>query len=258
MEVLGQPLVLARVFSYLEWRDLCRAKVVCKAWQSSLSDSALLRERFKFRWGLKGLAGSARREDVKFYESARLSSFVRLHRLARSDTLASIAVRYKVSVSLLKQTNNLSSDGSMYCRKELYVPVQSEDDLLGSQAEIVYSQDCLKDFCVVLRGGNEGEDNTGGRLGERRAGAGDRVDGRRAEFLQNLMAKSLKIDDCEARYYLESCGYEMKQAMREFQADRDWEHNFKRAEEMGSVRRQETSLLSGIISSSKFPKEKLL
>lgn len=55
-------------------------------------------------------------------QTAALCSFVRQHRVQRTDTLQMLAVRHGTDVNTLKRTNNMISDHSMYSRHHLYIP----------------------------------------------------------------------------------------------------------------------------------------
>lgn len=51
-----------------------------------------------------------------------MTSFVREHVVARTDSLQMLAVRHGVSVPCLKRVNNLMSDHALHSRTQLYIP----------------------------------------------------------------------------------------------------------------------------------------
>ena len=197
-------------------------QLVCKAWKKVLDDDLVWRERFKRRWGLKEVRGSPAKKS--FYQNASESTFVRKVRVESSDSIASIALRTGTSVSLLKQVNNLVSDSSLYCRSDIYIPVAEREDVSGASVSIQHCKHTLREYgFVCVEGEGQGEDD-GAELPMAQTKRKQSDNGKQAELLLSLMARSLKIDESSARFYLETSDYDLKAAMENYKADDQWEH----------------------------------
>jgi len=216
--------LLRNVFTFLDWEDLSRCKLVSKAWKQVLDDDGVWKERFRKRWGLKEVWGPSPAKK-SFYRNASEQTFVRKVAVKSTDTIASIAVKSGTSVSLLKQVNNLSSDSSLYCRSEIYIPVSDRVEVSGASVVIRFCPHTLREY-AFLGCEAEGEEGT---EGEEPAEAKRRKsdNGRQAELMLSLMARSLKIDDSSARYYLETSDYDLKEAMESYKTDERWEQDQK-------------------------------
>jgi LysM repeat protein len=192
-----------------------------------LDDDGVWKERFRRRWGLKEVWGDGPAKK-SFYRNASEQTFVRKVPVKSTDTIASIAVKSGTSLSLLKQVNNLSSDSSLYCRSEIYIPVSDGVEVSGASVVIRFCPHTLREYaflgCEV-----EGEEGTEGEevvpLEQAKREKSD--NGRQAELMLNLMARSLKIDESSARFYLETSDYDLKEAMASYKTDEQWEQDQK-------------------------------
>ena len=97
---------MRNVFSYLRPSDLSRAACTCKRWRA-LVDENVWNAGFAKAWGLREVMGNPR--DPKFYDQATVTTFVKVHRVQKSDSLAKLALRFGHSVNSLKVLNSLVS-----------------------------------------------------------------------------------------------------------------------------------------------------
>ena len=104
--VLASADVMRNVFSYLRPSDLSRAACTCKRWRA-LVDENVWNAGFAKAWGLREVMGNPR--DPKFYDQATVTTFVKVHRVQKSDSLAKLALRFGHSVNSLKVLNSLVS-----------------------------------------------------------------------------------------------------------------------------------------------------
>ena len=90
--------------------------------------------------------------------------------------------------------------------------------------EIVYSKHTLKEYCVLLcDDDDENKEGDGGDEHEVRSCPD--LERKQEDLLQNLMARSLRIDESEAEYYLATNEYDLKQAMVSHKEDCEWERS---------------------------------
>ncbi|CAI9304490.1 unnamed protein product [Lactuca saligna] len=112
--------ILRTIFEKLPVVDLARSACVCRLWSSVASDRDIQVRAFKAPWKLKGVIGNP--SSGSFWRDNRLSRFAISHRLVRSDTVASLAVKYSVQVMDIKRLNNMMSDHGIHSRDRLLIP----------------------------------------------------------------------------------------------------------------------------------------
>ena len=215
--------LLRKVFAFLEWKDLSRCSLVCKTWRDVLEDESVWNECFRLKWGLKDVRGRPKNK-LAFYQNA---SFVRRYQVQNSDSIASIALKHNLSTSTLARLNNLMSDSGLYCRKEIYLPCSRKEEVSQASVVIMHCKHTLRDYGFLS------EENDKGASFEEREDqlvpqAKQAPDSKQTELLLSLMARSLKIDDESARYYLEASDYDLKAAMDTYRSDADWESSQRR------------------------------
>jgi len=189
---------------------------------------------FARTWNLKHVKGTP--QSSRFYKDATLSTFVSRYRVETSDSIASIALKSQRRVSLLKQINNLVSDSSLHCRKEIYIPVSKPEHLHGAHVRIHYCKFSLREYCFVISADDTWDVSPTLEPGRCRPDSK-----KQEENLVSLMSRSLKIDECSAKYYLEVSDYDLKEAMSNYRIDDEWEKTQQRAS-----RRPKDKLHNGI------------
>lgn len=91
--------ILGTIFVKLSNEDLARSACVCKLWSSVASDRDILVKAFISPWKLKDLIGNPS-SGTNFWRDNSLTRFAISHRLLRTDTLPSLALKYSVQVFL--------------------------------------------------------------------------------------------------------------------------------------------------------------
>jgi len=222
-----------------------------------LEDEGVWNACFAARWELKEVSGKPR--NASFYENAALSStFVSRHRVASSDTVASIALKRGRSVSLLKQTNNLVSDSSLFCRAKIHIPARTLDEIRGARVAIRHCPETLREYCFIAgEDDSESEGEGGGCVGSGAEGEDEGEEeaimkvsllhskrpesAKQEQKMVGLMARSLKICESEAKYYLDASEFDLKSAMATYREDLAWE-NTEKLKEAERMRRDRKSV----------------
>lgn len=211
--------LLVTVLSFLDPRDLGPARAVSRAWRTAAAQA--LTESFRRHWRLASVAaadGAPRRPG--FLERATLHSFATAHKVSRSDTFASLAVRYGVDMPSIKRVNQVISDHSLYSRFVVYVPLVSKEQLSGRRVRVMYCQAAKRDLAVVVEDGGEDPE-------EPRRPQSAREAERQAEALRvkmsRLLGRSMRVDKETALFYIEEAGGDMKSAMSAAGEDAAWE-----------------------------------
>lgn len=89
---------LRAILQKLSLSDLARAACVSRLWWSVASDSQMQIQAFISPWKLREIVGKP--SSSGFWRDNSLSKFAVSHRLSRSDSIASLAVKYTVQVLL--------------------------------------------------------------------------------------------------------------------------------------------------------------
>lgn len=93
---LACPDTLRLILQKLTVMDLARASCVCRVWYSVASDNNLLVLAFMEPWKLRQVVGKP--VNACFWRDNGIGKFAISHRIARGDTVASLAVKYSVQV----------------------------------------------------------------------------------------------------------------------------------------------------------------
>ena len=119
------------------------------------------------------------------------------------------------------------SDSGLYCRKEIYLPCSRKEEVSQASVVIMHCKHTLRDY-VFLREENDKGAHFEECQDQLLPQAKQAPDSKQTELLLSLMARSLKIDDESARYYLEASDYDLKAAMDTYRSDADWESSQRR------------------------------
>lgn len=87
---------LRTILGRLSLDDLARSACVCRIWRSVASDNEMQIRAFMSPWKLRDVIGKP--SSGVFWRDNSLSKFAVSHRIARSDSIASLAVKYSVQV----------------------------------------------------------------------------------------------------------------------------------------------------------------
>ncbi|KAF5841466.1 hypothetical protein DUNSADRAFT_12910 [Dunaliella salina] len=80
--------------------------------------------------------------------AATSECFVYEHPLSKSDSLASLSIRFNTTPSSLKRVNNLVSE-SLASRTHIFVPVSRPDEIIGKRAVFVRCPIARKNYVVL-------------------------------------------------------------------------------------------------------------
>ncbi|CAN1232887.1 F-box protein At1g55000 [Linum perenne] len=87
---------LRLILEKLAVADLARSCCVCRVWNSVASDDEITRRAFMSPWKLKEVVGKP--ASGVFWRDNRIGKFAISHKIARVDSVASLAVKYSVQV----------------------------------------------------------------------------------------------------------------------------------------------------------------
>ncbi|KAL4568236.1 hypothetical protein LXL04_023843 [Taraxacum kok-saghyz] len=127
--------------------DLARSACVCRLWSSVASHREIQVNAFKAPWKPKSVIGNP--TSGCFCRDNRLSRFAISHRLARGDTVASLAVKYSVQVMDIKRLNNMMSDHGIHSRDRLLIPVSSPTLLINGTCYIELEAHAKSEVAVL-------------------------------------------------------------------------------------------------------------
>ncbi|XP_061973215.1 F-box protein At1g55000-like [Populus nigra] len=85
---------LVMILRKLGARDLARASCVCRLWRDMASDDAIVRPAFMEPWKLKEIVGEP--VSGRFWRENGIWKFAISHKIARGDSLTSLAKKYSV------------------------------------------------------------------------------------------------------------------------------------------------------------------
>lgn len=212
IEALACKDVLRTIFENLHLADLARAACVCRLWFSLASDREMQIRAFRSPWKLKKVIGNP--SSSGFWRDNGLGRFAISHRLARGDSVASLAVKYSVQVMDIKRLNNMMSDHGIYSRARLLIPVSNPDLLIGGTCYIELDAYANREVAVLyLEGGPDQMVNCPNRLSSDR--------GKRR--IIDSLKRSMQVDDGTAQYYLSVSDGDPRAALMEFSKDLSWE-----------------------------------
>lgn len=207
--------ILRTIFEKLPVVDLARSACVCRLWSSVASDREIQVNAFKAPWKLKSVIGNP--TSGSFWRDNRLSRFAISHRLARGDTVASLAVKYSVQVMDIKRLNNMMSDHGIHSRDRLLIPVSSPTLLINGTCYIELEAHAKREVAVLYLEGAPGKTITGvlSKLTS--------VSEEGKKRVIDSLRRSMQVDDSTAQYYLSLSNGDPRGALMEFSEDLRWE-----------------------------------
>ncbi|KAJ0078499.1 hypothetical protein Patl1_22627 [Pistacia atlantica] len=204
---------LRLILQKLTVRDLARASCVCRVWYSVASDNNMLVLAFMEPWKLKQIVGKP--VNACFWRDNGIGKFAISHRIARGDTVASLAVKYSVQVMDIKRLNNMMSDHGIYSRERLLIPVSNPDILIDGTCYIELDSYAKREVAVLYLDGEP--DRKPNCLLKRVTSE----QGKRR--IIDSLRRSMQVDDGTALYYLSISNGDPRAALSEFSADLGWE-----------------------------------
>lgn len=170
------------------------------------------------------------REWQKFISTMEVFSAARtLHasvQLQRTDSVASLALKYAVSTQDILRTNALFSEQHVATRRHLYIPLTNDDfvtELTGatiSQQRPTLMRDCTLADRIFLVAHFQSAGGESVRL------SGDeRREKYIRELLVSLISRGYSVDESEVRYYLEENEFNISKACKAILDDRAWSHD---------------------------------
>ncbi|KAL5783687.1 hypothetical protein ACOSP7_008716 [Xanthoceras sorbifolium] len=209
------PDTLRLILSKLAVTDLARACCVCRVWNAVACDNDLIVDAFRSPWKLREVVG--RPINASFWRDNGIAKFAVSHRIARSDTVQSLAVKYSVQVMDIKRLNNMMSDHGIYSRERLLIPVSNPDILIDGTCYIELDTHAKREVAVLYL---EGEpDRKPGSLSTRvTSDQGKRM-------IIDSLRRSMRVDDATAQYYLSISNGDPRAALSKYSEDLGWERN---------------------------------
>ncbi|KAJ6995998.1 hypothetical protein NC653_012777 [Populus alba x Populus x berolinensis] len=169
---------LIMILRKLGARDLARASCVCKLWRDMASDDAIVRPAFMEPWKLKEIVGEP--VSASFWRENGIWKFAISHKIARGDSVTSLAKKYsvqlerfvlcrqwsfccmiapylviekwEVEVRDIKFLNNISDSG-INSRERLLIPIINPNSLINGICYIEFDTDAKKEVLVLYPGG---------------------------------------------------------------------------------------------------------
>ncbi|KAJ8772017.1 hypothetical protein K2173_027194 [Erythroxylum novogranatense] len=205
--------ILRLIFLNLPVSDLARASCVSRAWKAVASDSELVRAAFTAPWKLKAVVGKP--VSASFWRDNGISKFALSHNILRTDTVASLAVKYSVQVMDIRRLNNMMSDHGIYSRERLLIPINNPAALINGTCHIEFDTYAKREVAVLYL---EGEPDRQLNYLSSKVCSGQ---GKR-RIIESLR-RSMQVDDGTAQYYLSISNGDPRAALTEFSEDLRWE-----------------------------------
>uniref|UniRef100_A0A7N0V5H6 LysM domain-containing protein n=1 Tax=Kalanchoe fedtschenkoi TaxID=63787 RepID=A0A7N0V5H6_KALFE len=204
---------LRLIFEKLPIADLARASCVCRSWNAVAGDKDVVATVFKAPWRLKEVVGTP--SSGSFWRDNGIGKFAISHRIARGDSVTSLAVKYSVQVMDIKRLNNMMSDHGIYSRERLLIPVSNPEFLIDGTCYIELDTNAKREVAVLYPHGRTKED-IGRTLNSVTTNHGKK------RILDSLR-RSMQVDDGTALYYLSISNGDPRAALSEFSQDLRWE-----------------------------------
>ncbi|KAJ6928768.1 hypothetical protein NC652_012799 [Populus alba x Populus x berolinensis] len=141
---------LIMILRKLGARDLARASCVCKLWRDMASDDAIVRPAFMEPWKLKEIVGEP--VSGSFWRENGIWKFAISHKIARGDSVNSLAKKYSVQAWDIKLLNNVSDNG-INSRERLLIPIINPNSLINGICYIESDTYAKKEVLVLYPGG---------------------------------------------------------------------------------------------------------
>ncbi|GJP43082.1 hypothetical protein CLOM_g2579 [Closterium sp. NIES-68] len=160
--------------------------------------------------------------------------FALSHPIARTDSVASLAVRFHVQAMDIRRLNNIMSDHAIHTRTRLLIPIPScrrPVELPGRHCAVQFDCHARREVLLVFREGEEGEIQRA--YGETQRGRPSAARG--TAQVVSLLQRALQVDEATARYYLGESVGDVRAAVALFMEDQQWERAQAHAGERRSL-----------------------
>ncbi|TXG65507.1 hypothetical protein EZV62_006782 [Acer yangbiense] len=215
------------ILSKLAVTDLARACCVCRVWNAVACANELIVDAFKFPWKLREVVG--RPINQSFWRDNGISKFAVSHRIARGDTVQSLAVKYSVhlvanmrrieasrkQVMDIKRLNNMMSDHGIYSRERLLIPISNPDILIDRTCHIELDTHAKREVAVIYLEGEPDRKHVS-LLTRATSDQGKRR-------IIDSLRRCMRVDDETAQYYLSISNGDPRAALSQYSADLKWE-----------------------------------
>lgn len=186
---------------------------MCRCWNSVASDREIVTGVFKSPWKLKDVIGDP--SSTSFWRDNSINRFAISHRLARGDTITSLAVKYSVQVMDIKRLNNMMSDHGIYSRERLLIPVSKPELLINGTCYIEMDAHAKREVAVLYPEGRP--------IGNISYLAGPTSMNKSKKVVIDSMKRSMQVDDGTAEYYWSISNGDPRAAFSVFSDDVRWE-----------------------------------
>ncbi|KAH6762551.1 hypothetical protein C2S52_019984 [Perilla frutescens var. hirtella] len=208
---------LRTILQKLSLSDLARSACVSRLWRSVASDGEMQIRAFISPWKLRDIVGKP--SSSGFWRDNSLSKFAVSHRLSRSDSIASLAVKYSVQVMDIKRLNNMMSEHGIYSRERLLIPINNPKMLVDSTCYIEVDAHAKREVAVLYLEGAP-DRNLNALLTRLTTERGKRR-------VIDSLKRSMHVDDSTAQYYLSLSNGDPRAALTRFSEDLRWERQIK-------------------------------
>mmetsp|Transcript_10157 Transcript_10157/g.27735 ORF Transcript_10157/g.27735 Transcript_10157/m.27735 type:complete len:232 (-) Transcript_10157:135-830(-) len=209
------------VFRILAPKDLAIVQAVCKDWRDTAVIPDIVRDAFVHHWNLSSVADF----PPQWALAATSECFVYEHLLTRSDSLASVSVRFNSTPSAIKRVNNLVSE-SLASRTHVFIPVSGPHEIMGKHAAFVRCPIARKNYvvlssCAAVRH-EPASLPPSSRHKDSAAQKGTTSSIAMEEKMVALFARSQRVDEATARFYLKEQDFDLRRAIRLCEEDKQW------------------------------------
>mmetsp|Transcript_12683 Transcript_12683/g.38854 ORF Transcript_12683/g.38854 Transcript_12683/m.38854 type:complete len:212 (+) Transcript_12683:330-965(+) len=139
-----------------------------------------------------------------------------LHELGDTDTLQGLSIRYDVNTDLICHYNAIMSDYHLRHRAQVFIPVLDDSKCQQwekRRAELVRDSHIGREYVVVSRVVAESR-----KKEEEESSRQQRI----RDVMVRLVSRGLRVDESEARFYLDDANMDVSLACRNLVADRKW------------------------------------
>eukprot|EP00741_Cyanophora_paradoxa_P006300 tig00000989_g6107.t1 len=227
--------LLDDIVALLGHRDLCRLAAASRPLRAVADAPHVWRRALAARFGVADVGGmpaacggSWKRAFAEML--AGPPELFIVHKVQRRDTVAGLALRYRVTPGDIKRANNILSEGTFRQRESVLVPLPPAAMpvlLRPEEAEApvprLHYDDAAQRYSLAFAQSQLAVSDVPPPSAEAEAAAEAAAEARRRARLVRTLQRSMGLSEGEASYYLSSQGFDLKNAVGEMRRDDEWE-----------------------------------